>query len=63
MKARQTNNRSKERPSSAIGPSMHPGSFALKSVKSRAAARAMLERRPKPEIVFGFGDSPRPNVV
>jgi hypothetical protein len=63
MKARQTNSRSKEQPSSAICPVVHPGAFAISSLKSRAAARAMLKRRPKPEMVFGLGDSPRPKFV
>jgi len=40
-----------------------PEEFPIGSVESRAAARAMLERRPEPEIGFGFGDSPRPNLV
>jgi len=43
--ARQTNSRSKARPSSALGPSVHPGCFALDSLESRAAARALAERR------------------
>jgi hypothetical protein len=63
VKARHTHDRSKEQPSSSIDPSVHPASFALNSLKSRAAARAMLERRPKPRILFGLGDSPRSDAV
>jgi hypothetical protein len=47
----------------ATGQEVHPAAFVLNSLKSRAAARAMLDRRPKPEIVFGLGDSPRPKFV
>jgi hypothetical protein len=61
--ARQTNDRSAERMISPIGPGDHPAAFVLNSLKSRAAARAMLERRPKPEIEFGLDDSPRPRFV
>jgi hypothetical protein len=38
-----------------------PEDFPVGSIESRAAARAMLEHRPEPEIEFGLGDSPRPN--
>jgi hypothetical protein len=60
VEAQQSNDRDKEQPLSRIGPGDHPGAFAVNSLKSRAAARAMLERRPKPEIAFSLGDSPRP---
>jgi hypothetical protein len=61
MKARQMNSRSEE-PFTFV-PSSHPASFALSSLKSRAAARAMLERHPKAIPAFGLGDSPRPKFV
>jgi hypothetical protein len=63
MKARQTNDQRKDESRTTIDLGVHPGSFAINSVKSRAAARAMLERRPKPEIVFSLADSPRPHFV
>jgi len=63
VEAQQSNDRDKEQPLSRIGPGDHPGAFAVKSLKSRAAARAMLARRPKPEFEFGLGDSPTPRLV
>jgi hypothetical protein len=63
VEANQPNDRDEGPLSSSRGPGDHPGAFAVKSLKSRAAARAMLERRPKPEIVFSLGDSPRPRFV
>jgi hypothetical protein len=63
VEARQSNDLGEEQLSSPIGPGDHPGAFALGSVMSRAAARAMLERRPKPEFEFGLGDSPRFRLV
>ena len=63
VEAQQSNDRDKGPLSSSIGPGDHPGAFAVNSLKSRAAARAMLDRRPKPEIVFSLGDSPRPRLV
>ena len=63
MKAQLTNDHRKLESTITINPRAHPGSFALNSVKSRAAARALLEGRPKPEIVFSLADSPRPRFV
>jgi hypothetical protein len=63
MKVQQTNDHRKLESTITINPGPHPGSFALNSVKSRAAARALLESRPKPEIVFSLADSPRPRFV
>jgi hypothetical protein len=63
VEAQQSNDRDKEQQFSRIGPGYHPGALAVKSLNSRAAARAMLEGRPKPEIVFSLGDSPRPKFV
>jgi hypothetical protein len=37
------NNRSKEWRTSAVGQSIHPGTFALDSIESRAAARVLAE--------------------
>jgi hypothetical protein len=63
VKAQQTNDGSDEQLSSSGGHDVHPAGFVLNSLKSRAAARAMLERRPKPEFEFGLDDSPRPRFV
>jgi hypothetical protein len=63
VEAQQTNDRSKKQLISPIRPGDHPATFVLNSLKSRAAARAMLERRPKPEFVFSLDDSPRPKFV
>jgi hypothetical protein len=63
VEAQQTNDRSKKQFISPIGPGDHPAAFVLNSLKSRAAARAMLERRPKPEFEFGLDDSPTPRFV
>jgi hypothetical protein len=63
VEARQTSDRSAEALVSASGHEAHPAAFVLNSLKSRAAARAMFERRSKPEFVFGLGDSPRPRFV
>jgi hypothetical protein len=59
----QTNDGSDEQLLSPSGHDVHPAAFVINSLKSRAAARAMLERRPKPEFEFGLGDSPRPRLV
>jgi hypothetical protein len=40
-----------------------PETFPIGSLESRAAARAILERRPKPIVMFSLGDSPRPKLV
>jgi hypothetical protein len=42
---------------------LRPEDFPVGSVESRAAARAMLERRPTPRFVIGLGDSPRSDAV
>jgi hypothetical protein len=42
---RRMSNRSKEWHASVVGQSIHPGSFLLDSVESRAAARALGESR------------------
>lgn len=63
VEARQTNDRSDEELLSPSGHDVHPAAFVVHSLKSRAAARAMLERRPKPEFEFSLGDSPRPHLV
>jgi hypothetical protein len=60
---RQTNDRSEEQTFSPVGHDVHPAAFVLNSLKSRAAARAKLERCPKTEIEFILGDSPRPRFV
>jgi hypothetical protein len=61
--AEQTNDRREDEVVPQTGHTVHPAAFVLNSLKSRAAARAMLERRPKPEFEFGLGDSPRPRLV
>jgi hypothetical protein len=63
VEARQTSDGSDERLLSLSGHEVHPAALVLNSLKSRAAARAMAERRPKPEFEFGLGDSPRPRFV
>jgi hypothetical protein len=60
---RQTNDGSHEQLLSPSGHDVHPAAFVIHSLKSRTAARAMLERLPKPEFEFGLGDSPRPHLV
>jgi hypothetical protein len=57
---RQTNDGGDEQLLSSSGHGAHPAAFVINSLKSRAAGRAMLERRPKSEFEFGLGDSPRP---
>lgn len=59
----QTNDRSDEQVLYPSGHDVHPAAFVINSLRSRAAARAMFERRPKPEFEFGLGDSPRPRFV
>ncbi len=59
---RQPNDGSEESLLSPSGHDVHPAAFVINSLKSRAAARAMLERRPKPEFEFGLGDSPSPRL-
>ena len=61
MKPSQTNS-DKEKPVLPISPGVHTGAFTVSSLESRAAARALLNRRPKPEPIFGLGDSPRPRL-
>jgi hypothetical protein len=60
---RQTNDECDELLLSPSSHDVHPAAFVISSLKSRAAARAMLERRPKPEFEFGLGDSPTPRLV
>ena len=60
---RQTNDGIDDQLLSPRGDSVHPAAFVINSLKSRAAARAMLEARPKPDFEFGLGDSPRPRLV
>jgi hypothetical protein len=59
----QTNDLSAEELGSSAGHEAHPAAYVLHSLRSRAAARAMLERRPKPEFEFGLDDSPTPRFV
>jgi hypothetical protein len=59
----QTNDRHEDEVPSPGGQKAHPAAFGLNSLQSRAAARALLERRPKPEFEFGLDDSPTPRFV
>jgi hypothetical protein len=59
----EPNDRNDELLLSTTGQEVHPAAFTINSLKSRAAARALLERRPRPEFEFGLGDSPRPRLV
>jgi hypothetical protein len=52
-KADQMDERGKKRLRLSIDPSIHPGSFALDSVESRAAARALAESREPSEFHCG----------
>lgn len=71
VKARQMNSRSEEQTSSPNSPSVHPGSFALGSLESRAAARVLAEWRETStfhcSICFmsglGIMDSNRPEFI
>lgn len=61
--ADETNDRREDEVVSPAGHEARPAAFMLSSLKFRAAARLMLERRPKPEFEFGLGDSPTPRFV
>ncbi len=63
VETRQANDGNDEQLLSPSGHDLQPAAFVTNSLKSRAAARAMLESRPKPDFEFGLGDSPRPRLV